>query len=658
MDLQALEHLREADVVLRVKHGAALRRREAVAEDVDHVDVRRPHRMALLEDAEALVDERQEHALLDLLVGDVALLDALLLPDLLQLGHDLGVHRLVPPLVDEDATPAGADGLVRRLLPEAVLLAEPIIQVIRPHVRLRLLLHVPGGLPLLPEELLANQVPQADRTHRHAEVLRHALQLLHGSALLEERAGLRRIRRQHPIPHEAVAIADQDGLLVEQLPEGHACRDRLVAGLGRPDVLEELHHMRRREEVGAHAPARVLEHGGDVVDVQAAGVRADQGVGLRVLVQREEDLLLQVHDLRDGLDDEVAILELTVVQRGLDLRQILLGLRLRQATALHLAHPNARDRLHARIEPFLLRVLQHHLHALLHTTDRDAAAHQPGAQDSHLLQRSRRRLQAGDLRGHALREEEVPQGAGLHAEKQLREFPALDLQALLEAALATGRLGALDDRGRGDHALHAVHGLVQGHLQAAGPGFEARRLRHRPLGDRRRRLGQRQLRGLVDDAARCDGVNDAGLLRPVSLHLHAAQQHRQGHLQRRDAEDALSALPAGQEPELDLGEGDGALRGDHPIVAAQGHLQAAAESLSVHSRDDRLGRGIDHVDEVVDGLRGGDILEGVGALGDQLRELHDVEAAAKESPGACDDDGLHLVVSDELGEVFHERGDQ
>ena len=56
-----------SDVVLREEHRPALRRREAVAVDVADVHVRGPRREALLEDLEALVDEREEQPLDDLI---------------------------------------------------------------------------------------------------------------------------------------------------------------------------------------------------------------------------------------------------------------------------------------------------------------------------------------------------------------------------------------------------------------------------------------------------------------------------------------------------------------------------------------------------------------------------------------------------------------
>mmetsp|Transcript_73998 Transcript_73998/g.214351 ORF Transcript_73998/g.214351 Transcript_73998/m.214351 type:complete len:644 (-) Transcript_73998:445-2376(-) len=552
--LEPLQQLRQAHVVLCIEHRAALRRRKAIAVEVHDVDVGRPLGKALAEDAEAFVDHREEQALLHLLVRDRSGRDALRLSDDIHLRDHLRVRLLVPALVDEDPAPVSADALVRRLQAEAVALAEPIREVVRAHVRLRLLLHVPGSLPLLPEELLTHQVAQAHRPHGHAEVLRDPLQLLHGSPLLKQGARLRGIGRDHTVPHEAIAISHKHRLLAQELPESHACGNSLVAGLRCPHILQQLHHVRRREEVRAHATARVLEYRRDLVDVQAARVRADQRVRLRVLVQGQEHLFLQGHDLRHSLYDEVTILEVLEGQGRLDHPDVALCLRLRQSPPLHLPHPNAGDALHARVKPLLLRVLQHHLQALLHATDRDAAAHQTSAQDAHLLHGRRGRLQPRHLADHLLGEEQVAQSTRLHTEQQLRELAALDLCALLEAAGAACSADATDDRRRGDHPLRSVYRLRLRTVEPATVALEARRVGHRPLRDRRRRLGKRQLRRLLDDVALSHRVDDARLQRLLCLLRRAREEHRQSDLQGSHADDALGPLATRKQAELHLRE--------------------------------------------------------------------------------------------------------
>mmetsp|Transcript_48779 Transcript_48779/g.130929 ORF Transcript_48779/g.130929 Transcript_48779/m.130929 type:complete len:400 (-) Transcript_48779:383-1582(-) len=328
VDLQAFEHLRQAHVVLREKHGTALRRREAVAEDVDDVDVRGALGEALLQDPEALVDEGEEQALDDLLIGDLASLVTLGLTDLRDLRDDLGVHHLVAALVDEDAAACGADLGVGRLQAEAVVLAEPIHELVGTHVGLCLLIHISGCLALLPEELLAHQVAQAHRSHGHAELFGNTLHLLDRGTLLDNLLGFRSVGSDHAVADEAIAIADEHGLLAQQLAHGHACSDGLFAGLCSAHILEKLHDVGWREKVRAHAPGGVLECGGDFVDIEAACVRANQSARLRVLVQFQEHLLLQGHDLGDGLNDEIAVGEVLKLEGWLDECNVVLGLLL------------------------------------------------------------------------------------------------------------------------------------------------------------------------------------------------------------------------------------------------------------------------------------------------------------------------------------------
>ena len=83
--------------------------------------------------------------------------------------------------------------------------------------------------------------------------------------------------------------------------------------LGGAHDLEQLHHVGRREEVQAdHVCGRLVTRG-DLVDVERRGVGGEDRAGLADAVELGEDLLLDVHVLEHGLDDEVAVGE--VLQR-------------------------------------------------------------------------------------------------------------------------------------------------------------------------------------------------------------------------------------------------------------------------------------------------------------------------------------------------------
>src|SRR5690606_485239 len=94
----ALEQRRQADR-LRVEHRTAAIARKAVARRPDDVDVARPQRDAFAEDAEALVHQRIQAALEDLLVAVLVLGNAELLRARAQDLDRLGVVDALATLV-------------------------------------------------------------------------------------------------------------------------------------------------------------------------------------------------------------------------------------------------------------------------------------------------------------------------------------------------------------------------------------------------------------------------------------------------------------------------------------------------------------------------------------------------------------------------------
>src|SRR5690606_12769206 len=110
---------------------------------------------------------------------------------------------------------------------------------------------------------------------------------------------------------------------------GHALEHRRVRLLAADD-LEEVHVAHGVEEVGdaealAERGAAALQH---VLDLEAGGVRGDDGARLDELLQLGEELLLGLELLDDDLDDPVALLyprEVLVDAAGLDELGVLLA---------------------------------------------------------------------------------------------------------------------------------------------------------------------------------------------------------------------------------------------------------------------------------------------------------------------------------------------
>mmetsp|Transcript_56352 Transcript_56352/g.123234 ORF Transcript_56352/g.123234 Transcript_56352/m.123234 type:complete len:330 (+) Transcript_56352:234-1223(+) len=329
--------------------------------------------------------------------------------------------------MDENATAVGLDAGIRRLQSESALLAKPVGELIRSVVGLGLLVHITSRLTLLPEELQAHQIAQCHGSHGHAKGRGGLIDLLDGGALLCHHLRFARIRRQHAIAHEAIAVADHHSFLANDLGHLHAGGEGLDGGFAGANVLQKLHDIGRREEVGTHDSARILQDSGDVVDVQAAGVGANEAIWLGVGLDVQKALLLQIHNLGYSLDDHVHILEVCKVQGRLQQAVVLLIFLLAQLALLQASRPEGVDLLDAAVQPFLLGILQNHWNTLLNKAHCDASTHQARAQDANLLQRQRLLVHARDLLSQALGEEQMPQGGALHREDQLGELFLFDL---------------------------------------------------------------------------------------------------------------------------------------------------------------------------------------------------------------------------------------
>mmetsp|Transcript_99703 Transcript_99703/g.259924 ORF Transcript_99703/g.259924 Transcript_99703/m.259924 type:complete len:478 (+) Transcript_99703:1219-2652(+) len=426
------------------------------------------------------------------------------------------------------------------------------------------------------------------------------------------------------------------------------------------DVLEQLHNVGGREEVAAHHPRGVLQHGGDVVDVEATGVGAYEGVWAHVLLHVQEHLLLEIHDLWHRLDHHVNIGEVLVLERRLDEVYQLLELVLRNLAPLRLGPPEPLDLLEPVAQPLLLGVLQHHRHALLREAHGDAAAHQPRAQDADLLDGGWLGGEARHLLGGPFREEEVLQRLRLQAKHEFGELLRLHLEPVPEAVLVgacspqalhdglgrhhPGRSLVRHDERLIQRTAHGHHLVLEGHLA----------LRHGA-----RLPAQRERRRLADDVVALRyRVHDAVLLRLVYLHGLAHDAQLDGHGQGRHAGYALRALPAGQEAQVDLREAHGGLRRGQAVVAGEGQLEPTAQGRAVHGGHGGLRRGVDHVEHLVEGHRRRHLLVGLLAHHKPFGELRDLRAAAEEAVGARDDDGLHLWVVQQLRELLLERQDE
>jgi hypothetical protein len=177
-------------------------------------------------------------------------------------------------------------------------------------------------------------------------------------------------------PHHALAQGgDEEAFeLVEDLGLGRGGRDQF----------DQVHVTRRVEEM--HAAEACLEAGveslGQGSDRQAGGVRGEYRVrrdeGGDFLVQ----VVLPVHALGDGLDDQVATLEqfeVVVVVGDLDAGRVILVAQRRRAEFLQALDGLQHD---AVLRALLGRqVEQHHRNLRIDTVGGDLRAHDAGAED-------------------------------------------------------------------------------------------------------------------------------------------------------------------------------------------------------------------------------------------------------------------------------------
>ncbi len=120
------------------------------------------------------------------------------------------------------------------------------------------------------------EVGDRERPHREAErLLHHVVDPRGADALLGELDRDALVLEQHPVADEAERVPGNDRDLAQLLPEREAGEQRLRRGLLAAHDLEQLHDVRRREEVQSEHLVGALRRGGDLVDVERRGVRGE-----------------------------------------------------------------------------------------------------------------------------------------------------------------------------------------------------------------------------------------------------------------------------------------------------------------------------------------------------------------------------------------------
>src|SRR5262249_50650563 len=249
------------------EHRAAPVHRPAVTVDPDDIDVARPDGDLLLENLGALVHQRVEQALEDLLVRDGAARDA-------ELSRALGDNLLDLGIGSGGTASAVCIVTGARLLAEAAHLAEAVSDSRR----------LAPTLADAPADVEPSEVTHREWPHWEAEIVQDLVDLVRQRALEEEPLGLLAALVEHAIANEAVTHTQQDGHLADALAHRHRRRDSRLGRFGAAHVFEQPHDVGRAEEVHADDGLRPAGGRSDLVDVECGGVGGEHGVGLCDLV--------------------------------------------------------------------------------------------------------------------------------------------------------------------------------------------------------------------------------------------------------------------------------------------------------------------------------------------------------------------------------------
>ncbi|MGY4448397.1 hypothetical protein ACVWZR_003057 [Bradyrhizobium sp. i1.3.1] len=314
--------------------------------------------------------------------------------------------------------------------------------------------------------------------------------------------------------------------------------------------------------------ALVLEALGQRGDRQRRGVRREDHVRLHMLLRLREGISLDLAILEHGLDDEVDVLECSIIGSRRNAREQRVGVTGLGAALLDLLLDHLLSMRLALVGTLLVAVDQDDVETGAGRDVADARTHEAGADHRDLLHLGRgyvlraaralvqllhRQEQAADHRGCFLRTQHRGEVARLDAQRGVDR----QLQAFIDAA---------HDRARGRIivvGLPAIDRVASREHHHAGLGEHrtARQLEALlvPGRDRLAATLDPVLRRLDEVACGNDGVNQIKRLGLLDRDRIALEQDRHRVLRRHQARHALRAAGAGEQADLDLGQAEARL---------------------------------------------------------------------------------------------------
>src|SRR5580700_5079333 len=202
-----------------VPHGSAAMGREAVAVEIDNVNVDGAQGVTFFENAGAFIDQRVDAAIDDFFLGNFSLGNASFdRPFSYQLG-DFGIKNGVAVFVI--LVPASTG-----FLAVTAHLAETVSSKSLAYSGL---LQVAIFFADSPADIETREIADSERAHGHAEIVERGIDSLDTGALFQKKNGLADVRMEHAVPDKSAAVPYQDADLADFLRKLHAGGDDFFA---------------------------------------------------------------------------------------------------------------------------------------------------------------------------------------------------------------------------------------------------------------------------------------------------------------------------------------------------------------------------------------------------------------------------------------------
>ena len=187
-------------------------------------------------------------------------------------------------------------------------------------------------------------------------------------------------RDQDTVYNKARTLVYSDRSLAQRSHQVERGLEGLVRGLDRASDLDQLHDLRRVEEVAADHLIRTLDGSRQLGGGQSGGVGSEDRVRRADLIQLLQQVFLEIHALEDNFHNEVSVGSCLAVQRGLERAEQLVLVLLGHLLLLDQEGQVIGDGLDAAVEEFLLDVDHGDVVAVGQENFRDARAHVAGAE--------------------------------------------------------------------------------------------------------------------------------------------------------------------------------------------------------------------------------------------------------------------------------------